>query len=88
MDDEFLAFEKASNVKQENEDASVLLKYNSPSTRDILDLNSTIDYSNHISSVQNDLDSLKDLLHNDYQLDTSQLLGVSVNSFCFKINSY
>ena len=41
-------------------------------------LNSANDYSNHIENVQNDLESLKDLLRNDsYQLDANQLLGVS-----------
>ena len=72
-----MAFGKENNIKQEEDDATGLLKYNPPCTRDILGLNSTIDYSNHINNVQNDLDSLKDLLHNDnYQLDTSQLLEV------------
>jgi hypothetical protein len=59
------------------------LKYNPPTTEDILGLSSTNEFSNHITNVQNDLDSLKDLLHNDtYQLDPNQLLGVSyINNF-------
>jgi hypothetical protein len=58
----------------------LITKYNHPSTEDILGLSSLTDYTNHIDNVQSDLDSLKDLLHNDsYQLDANQLLGVSIS---------
>jgi hypothetical protein len=61
------------------DDSMLITKYNPSSAEDILsNLYSPTDYSNHIDNVQSDLESLKDLLHNDaYQLDTSQLLGVS-----------
>lgn len=45
-------------------------------------LNSANEYSSHLDNVQNDLDSLKDLLSNEsYQLDANQLLGVSDAEF-------
>lgn len=48
-------------------------------------LSSVSDYTGHLDNVQNDLDSLKDLLRNDaYQLDTNQLLGVSKQKMCRK----
>lgn len=41
-------------------------------------LNSMNDYESHLDNVQNDLDSLKDLLRGDnYHLDANHLLGVS-----------
>jgi hypothetical protein len=81
LDEELLAFEnKVVNIKQEADNKS-LLKYNSMHEDDILGLTSPTDYTNHINNIQNDLDSLKDLLHNDsYQLDPNQLLGVSSES--------
>lgn len=54
------------------------MKYNPPHVKDISNLQSPGDYSNHLENVQNDLDSLKDILQDDaYQLDPNQLLGVS-----------
>lgn len=55
----------------------VVTKYN-PKHGDIMRLSSVNDYSSHIDNVQNDLDSLKDLLRNDaYQMDANQLMAVS-----------
>jgi hypothetical protein len=79
LDEELLAFDnKVGNIKQEMDNTS-LLKYNPSHEEDILGLSTQNDYTNHINNVQNDLDSLKDLLHTDsesYQLDPAQLLGV------------
>lgn len=68
--------EKASAAAEE----LLITKYNPTTAEDILSLSSLTDYSTHIDNVQSDLDSLKDLLHNDaYQLDTNQLLGLFGN---------
>lgn len=68
--------------EQEQADDMMVTKYNPKHTHDILRLNSVDDYSSHISNVQSDLDSLKDLLRNDaYDLDTNDLLGVSEKVF-------
>lgn len=57
-----------------------LTKYNPPCTDDITSLSSAHDFTNHINNVQNDLDSLKDLLHNDtYSLNTNEILEVSID---------
>lgn len=67
------------DVKKPADNNQVVTKYN-PKHTDILRLNSVDDYSSHLNNVQNDLDSLKDLLSGDcsgYQLDANQLLGVS-----------
>ena len=78
MADELFSFEKAE--EQMNPEDGMVTKYNPKSTTDdILQLNSLNDYSSHIDNVQNDLDSLKDLLSGDsYQLDPNQLMGVSL----------
>lgn len=58
----------------------IVTKYNPKHAHDILRLTSVDDYSSHLNNVQNELDSLKDLLSGDsegYQLDTNQLLEVS-----------
>lgn len=75
-------FQYVDNDKKDdeklNENALKVMKYNPPHTNDILELNSPTDFSTHLENVQQDLDSLKDLLRNDtYQLDQNQLLGVS-----------
>lgn len=70
--------------KDETNDPNALkvIKFNPPHTQDIVNLQSTDDYVTHIDNVQNDLNSLKDLLSSDaYQLDTNQLLGVSYQPF-------
>lgn len=73
-DDLFNYVEKKDDNVDEN--ALRIMKYNPPHTNDILSLQSPTDYCNHIENVQTDLESLKDLLHNDaYQLDSNQLLG-------------
>lgn len=65
-----------------NPNALKVIKFNPPHTNDIVNLQSSNDYTTHIDNVQNDLNSLKDLLSNDaYQLDTNQLLGVSYQPF-------
>jgi hypothetical protein len=54
-----------------------VVKFNPAHVDDIINLQSSNDYTTHIDNVQNDLNSLKDLLSNDaYQLDTNQLLGM------------
>jgi hypothetical protein len=76
-DDDLFAFDD-KGIKQE-EDTMSLTKYNPPNKDDITSLSSSHEFTNHINNVQSDLDSLKDLLHNDaYNLDTNQLLGVSM----------
>lgn len=76
LDDDLFGFNKAEGVV--NSEGMVVTKYNPKHTNDIMRLSSVNDYTNHIDNVQNDLDSLKDLLSNDsYQLDSNQLLGVS-----------
>jgi hypothetical protein len=80
-DDIFEFVDKKDEAVDPN--ALKVIKYNPPHVDDIISLNSTTDYSTHIDNVQNDLNSLKDLLSNDaYQLDTNQLLGVSFQLLC------
>jgi heat shock transcription factor 1 len=75
-DDELFNFVEKSN-DQINSDLTVT-KYNPKHTSDIEQLETATDYNGHLDNVQNDLESLKDLLRNDsYQLDANQLLGVS-----------
>lgn len=75
LDDDMFAFGK---VEEMNPEGMIVTKYNPKHTNDIMRLNSATDYSSHIDNVQNDLDSLKDLLSSDsYQLDPNQLMGVS-----------
>lgn len=53
--------------------------------RDYSLFNSSVDYQNHLDSVQNDLECLKDLLRTDsLSLDTNALLGVSLFIYDFK----
>lgn len=74
LDEDLFGFAK---VEQENTEDLTVTKYN-PKHEDIMRLNSISDYSSHIDNVQNDLDSLKDLLSADtYQLDQNDLMGVS-----------
>lgn len=55
-----------------------ITKYNPSSNHDIMQLNSIDEYSSHLENVQNDLDSLKDLLRGDnYCFDPSTLVDVS-----------
>ncbi|KAG5673575.1 hypothetical protein PVAND_003612 [Polypedilum vanderplanki] len=78
LDDEdlFKFVDKKEQQQTSGDDSLLITKYNRSNSTDIMGLNSLEDYSNHIDTVQSDLDSLKDLLHNDaYQLDTNQLLG-------------
>ncbi|KAL7019166.1 hypothetical protein ACKWTF_011024 [Chironomus riparius] len=78
-DDDDDIFEFAEK-KDETVDPNALkvVKFNPPHVEDIINLQSSNDYTTHIDNVQNDLNSLKDLLSNDaYQLDANQLLGVS-----------
>nr|UOI87874.1 heat shock factor [Prodiamesa olivacea] len=54
---------------------TTITKYNPKTASDIMKLESPVDYSTHLENVQNDLESLKDLLRGDnYQMD-SNLLG-------------
>lgn len=78
----FTLVDKKDDEKTGDDMLSVI-KYKPANPHHIMTLKSVEDYSNHIDNVQSDLDSLKDLLHNDaYQLETNQLLGVSKN--CYK----
>ncbi|XP_070505662.1 heat shock factor protein isoform X2 [Chironomus tepperi] len=75
-DDNIFEFD---DKKDDTVDSNALkvIKFNPPHTNDIVNLQSTTDYTTHIDNVQNDLNSLKDLLSNDaYQLDANQLLGM------------
>ncbi|CAH1729717.1 unnamed protein product [Chironomus riparius] len=77
-DDDDDIFEFAEK-KDETVDPNALkvVKFNPPHVEDIINLQSSNDYTTHIDNVQNDLNSLKDLLSNDaYQLDANQLLGM------------
>ena len=65
-----------------------MTKYNPKTTHDIMRLSSVNDYTNHLDNVQDDLESLKDLLRTDsYQLDPSQLLGVSDKFPCTNLKT-
>ncbi|KAL7019162.1 hypothetical protein ACKWTF_011024 [Chironomus riparius] len=80
-DDDDDIFEFAEK-KDETVDPNALkvVKFNPPHVEDIINLQSSNDYTTHIDNVQNDLNSLKDLLSNDaYQLDANQLLGLFGN---------
>lgn len=77
LDDELFSFGGKTGEDEKAEDM-IVTKYNPKHTNDIQRLSSVNDFSGHIDNVQNDLDSLKDLLRSDnYQLDSNQLLGVS-----------
>lgn len=76
LHDELFSFGGKTGEQEKVEDM-IVTKYNPKHTSDIQRLNSVTDFSSHLENVQNDLDTLKDLLHNDnYQMETNQLLGV------------
>jgi hypothetical protein len=79
LESDLFDFEKKDS---ENTEDLVVTKFNPKHTNDIMRLNSAVDYSGHIDNVQNDLDTLKDLLSSDSYLDTNQLLGVSESKSC------
>lgn len=80
LDEELFSFDDKPDDQQTTEDL-IVTKYNPKHTEDIQRLHSVHDFSGHIDNVQNDLDSLKDLLRSDsYQMDSSQLLEVSQKS--------
>lgn len=61
------------------EGAMTITKYNPSSNHDIMQLSSVNEYSSHLDNVQNDLDSLKDLLRGDnYCFDPATLVDVSI----------
>lgn len=61
----------------------IVTKYKPKHAHDIMRLNSVHDYSSHLDSVQNELDSLKDLLSNDpYQTLDPNLMEVSGVKSC------
>lgn len=77
LDDELFSFDGETGKQEKNEDL-IVTKYNPKHISDIQRLSSVTDYTSHLDNVQNDLDSLKDLLRTDnYQLDANQLMGVS-----------
>lgn len=62
----------------------LITKYNPSNTHDILQLNSADEFSSHLDNVQNDLDSLKDLLRSDnYCFDPNALSDVSILLFLY-----
>jgi len=76
LESDIFGFEEKSAEAKAND--LVVTKYNPKHKNDILRLNSVNDYTSHLDNVQNDLDSLKDLLRSDsYQIDANQLMGVS-----------
>lgn len=78
LDEELFSFDDKPDDQQTTENL-IVTKYNPKHTEDIQRLHSIHDFSGHIDNVQNDLDTLKDLLRSDpYQMDPSQLLEVSL----------
>lgn len=75
QDDDQISGDVFKNIQN---DSMTLTKYNPNSNHDILQLNSVDEYSSHLDNVQNDLDSLKDLLRGDsYCFDANTLVEVS-----------
>lgn len=70
----------AQDTFQTNPEGDMTItKYNPSSNHDIMQLNSVNEYSSHLDNVQNDLDSLKDLLRGDnYCFDPATLVDVSI----------
>lgn len=63
----------------------IVTKYNPKHAHDIMRLNSVNDYTSHLDNVQNDLDSLKDLLSNDpYQTLDANMMEVSKAMPCHR----
>lgn len=78
LSDDMFDFDNKTMDDMKNSSLKVT-KYNPRHANDILRLNSATDYSSHLENVQNDLDSLKDLLRNDsYELNANQLMDVSM----------
>lgn len=76
LDDELFSFGGKTGEQEKVADLMVT-KYNPKHTHDIQRLASITDYTSHLDNVQNDLESLKDMLRTDNrQLDANQLLGV------------